>query len=515
LVCTFLGRSGFKHQAKEADLNLNVQTIFWMDAFLYLMLHAAIWYGLARFRSPVVVMWSVSGILSALSLCVLGSRGWLSTDVVVVLGLFLMAAGNWGRQVALRSLNGPASTVWLWSSGGANVAFLALSYGLQFSGFPESTIMLVFYVFYTFSCLEYFFAGKRIALTHDSKGANSVMWAGVILSVTLGIKALAMMAGVGAEDLYEPSWDHALVFAGQFTAIMMLCVGFMQIFVDQDHRKKIAMEQQLAREQERTALALLHSQDLGVLLTEREEIIRQLTLSNKSAGMGALVASFAHELNQPLTANLLHAELIQAKLKESGLEQSMRHLDILQKVASAIVQDTQRAADIIRKLRNLFRMSKGEYTAVNLDELVQDMLDLVDSKMKHADIGCRVELEPGLRLHGDATQLQQVVLNLLNNAIDALIESGGDKPQLLIRGKAFGDHLDLEVEDNGSGIAPDRADDVFNLFKTSKSQGMGVGLWLSRSIVEMHGGRLTFQSEPGRRTVFMLRLPLLNEIMLG
>jgi signal transduction histidine kinase len=331
----------------------------------------------------------------------------------------------------------------------------------------------------------------------------------------LGIKALAMMAGVGAEDLYEPSWDHALVFAGQFTAIMMLCVGFMQIFVDQDHRKKIAMEQQLAREQERTALALLHSQDLGVLLTEREEIIRQLTLSNKSAGMGALVASFAHELNQPLTANLLHAELIQAKLKESGLEQSMRHLDILQKVASAIVQDTQRAADIIRKLRNLFRMSKGEYTAVNLDELVQDMLDLVDSKMKHADIGCRVELEPGLRLHGDATQLQQVVLNLLNNAIDALIESGGDKPQLLIRGKAFGDHLDLEVEDNGSGIAPDRADDVFNLFKTSKSQGMGVGLWLSRSIVEMHGGRLTFQSEPGRRTVFMLRLPLLNEIMLG
>ena len=86
-------------------MTLNVQTIFWMDAFLYLMLHAAIWYGLARFRSPVVVLWSASGILSALSLCVLGSRGWLSTDVVVVVGQFLMAAGNWGRQVALRSLN--------------------------------------------------------------------------------------------------------------------------------------------------------------------------------------------------------------------------------------------------------------------------------------------------------------------------------------------------------------------------------------------------------------------------
>ena len=491
-------------------MNVNVQTIFWMDAFLYLMLHAAIWYGLARFRSPVVVLWSASGIFSALGLCVLGSRGWLSTDVVVVAGQFLMAAGNWGRQVALRSLSGPASPIWLWSSGGLNIAFLALSYGLHFSGSPESTVMLVFYAFYTFNCLEYFFAGQRIALTHDQRGANSVMWAGLILSGTLGIKTLAMLTGFGAQDLYEASWDHALVFMGQFLAIMMLCVGFMQIFVDQDHRSKMATEQQLAREQERAALAFQHAQDLGALLTEREEIIRQLTLSSKSAGMGALVASFAHELNQPLTANLLHAELIQTKLEQATREQSLPQLDILHKVASAIVHDTQRAADIIRKLRNLFRMSKGEYTVLKLDDLVQDVLDLVQSAMKDADICWTTQLDCSLRLQGDATQLQQVILNLLNNAIDALKESGRPQLELCIRSKVSGQHLELEVEDNGLGIAPDRADDVFSLFKSSKSQGMGVGLWLSRSIVETHGGRLTFQSEPGRRTVFTLRLPLLS-----
>jgi len=227
--------------------------------------------------------------------------------------------------------------------------------------------------------------------------------------------------------------------------------------------------------------------------------------------MGALVASFAHELNQPLAANLLHAELIQAKLEEAERHQSMPHMDILTKVANAMVQDTQRAADIIRKLRNLFRMSRGEYTSLNLDELVQDVLELVRLKTKQADIALTVEFDANLRLLGDTTQLQQVILNLLNNAIDALIESGDVKPELRIRGKILGDHLALEVEDNGHGITPERADDVFNLFKTSKSQGMGVGLWLSRSIVEMHGGRLTFQSEPGRRTVFTLRLPLLSE----
>jgi signal transduction histidine kinase len=226
--------------------------------------------------------------------------------------------------------------------------------------------------------------------------------------------------------------------------------------------------------------------------------------------MGALVASFAHELNQPLTANLLHAELIQAKLEEVRRDQTLPQLDLLDKVASAMVQDTQRAADIIRKLRNLFRMSRGEYTVLKLDELVQDVLDLVQSKMKDADIAWTTDLDASVRLHGDATKLQQVILNLLNNAIDALTESGHPKPELRIRGKASGHSLELEVEDNGKGIEPERADDVFSLFKTSKSQGMGVGLWLSRSIVEMHGGRLTFQSEPGRRTVFTLRLPLLD-----
>ena len=488
-------------------MNLNVQTIFWLDAFLYLMLHVAIWYGLARFRSPVVVLWSVSGIFSALGLCVLGSRDWLSTDVMVGAGLFLMAVGNWGRQTALRSLNGPASRSWLWKSGVLNLGFLTLCYSLHFSGFPESTIMLVFYAFYTFNCLEYFFAGKRIALTHDKKGANSVKWAGLILSISLGIKTLAMLADVGATDLYEASWDHAVVFVGQFTAMVMLCVGFMQIFVDQDHRSQMATEQQLAREQERASMALQHSQDLSVLLNEREEIIRQLTLSNKSAGMGALVASFAHELNQPLTANLLHAELLQAQLMAAVQGVKQPDLKTLHDVAEAMVSDTQRAADIIRKLRNLFRMGKGEYSPLNLEPLVSDVLELVRSKLNEADIMLTAEFDKNLLVNGDLTQLQQVVLNLLNNAIDAMVEGRTRYPHLRLSAKAVDQYIDLQVQDNGKGVDPSRMEDVFSLFKTSKSEGMGVGLWLSRSIVETHGGRLTFESEPGHRTVFTLRLP--------
>lgn len=494
-------------QAKEAALNLTVQTIFWMDAFLYLMLHAAIWYGMARFRSPVVVLWSASGIFSALGLCVLGSRSWLSTDVVVVVGQFMMAAGNWGRQAALRSLDHPASRAWLWTSGVANVGFLALSYGLHFSGAAESIIILLFYAFYSLNCLDYYFSGRRVALTHDPKGAASVQWAGLILSLTLGIKALAMLGGWGSSDLYEASWDNVLVFVGQFTAIVMLCVGFMQIFVDRDHRSKIAMEHQLAREQERAALALAHSKDLGVLLTEREEIIRQLTLSNKSAGMGALVASFAHELNQPLTAILLHAELMEGKLGKTPVDQLVHELPLLKEVAYCMVNDTQRAADIIRKLRNLFRMSKGEYSLIDFERLVLDVVDLVRAKLQSSGIALSLQFDAGFRLTGDATQLQQVVLNLITNAIDAMLESGVQRPLLKIRGCALEGALALHVQDNGKGIPPELQDEIFSLFKTSKLEGMGVGLWLSRAIVESHGGQLDFTSDPQRGTVFTIRLP--------
>ena len=484
-----------------------MQTVFWMDAFLYLMLYAAIWYGLARYRSPKVVLWSVSGIASAVGLCVLGSRGWISYSLIVVLGQFLMAAGNWGRQIALRSLDGPPSRRWMVWSGLANVVYLGLSYGLHFSGAPESTIVLLFYAYYSVNCADYCWSGRRVGQTHDAIGANAVYWAGWVLVSTLGLKTLALLTGWGATDLYEGTWDNFVVFIGQFVALIMLNVGFMQIYIEKHHRAKIEVEKKLASEQERAVMAQQHSQTLGVLLLERDENIRQLTLSNKSAGMGALVASFAHELNQPLTAILLHAELLQSKLARVPNEPPVSDLPMMRSVADCIVSDTQRSASIIRKLRNLFRLSKGEKVDMRVDQLVREVADLLQPQMQASGILMNTDLSSELRFHGDATQLQQVVLNLLSNAMDALIEKRPRYPQLKVWGYEQEGFLELHVDDNGKGIPVELQDEVFSLFKTSKSQGMGVGLWLSRSIVESHGGQLSFKSEPGRGTVFTMRLP--------
>lgn len=483
-----------------------------MDAFLYLMLHAAIWYGLARYRSGLVVLWSVSGLFSALGVFVLGSRGLLPTAAVVFWGVLFMALGNFGRQAALRSLDGPASRPWLWGMGVFNGVYLLITYGYYFSGGSEAGVIFLFYAFYTFNCLEYVVSGRRIAATHDPFGSRAVQSAGWLLAGTLGIKTVAILGGWGAEDLYDMSWDQVVVFGGQFVAITMLSVGFMQIFVDQMHKAQIRAEQDLAREQERSALFRQHSEDLSALLSEREEIIRQLTLSNKSAGMGALVASIAHELNQPLTTIVLKTELIESHLQRNRDPQAA--LAEAHKLADLIREDTRHAAAIIRTLRSMFATGKGEYVRFDLVALVQDVVNIVRAHAKRCDIRLEMDFSQPLMLTADATQLQQVVLNLLNNAIDARVENAAEPSCITISGQLRPGWVDLRIADNGCGITEAQKTDVFALFKTSKSQGMGVGLWLSKSIVESHGGALTFESEAGQGTVFLLALPA-HEYVLG
>jgi signal transduction histidine kinase len=420
-------------------------------------------------------------------------------------GVLFMASGNFGRQVALRSLDGPVARPWLWGMASFNVLYLLLTYGYYFSGGSDAGVILIFYGFYTLNCFEYVVSGRRIAATHDPFGSRAVQSAGWLLTVTLGIKTVALLGGWGAADLYEMSWDQGVVFAGQFVAVSILNVGFMQIVVNQIHKAQIRAEHSLAREQERSALLQQHSEDLSELLSEREEIIRQLTLSNKSAGMGALVASIAHELNQPLTTIVLKTELIEAHLRKRA-DPAAAEAEA-QKLAALIRDDTRHAAAIIRTLRSMFATGKGEFGRMDLAALAQDVIHIVRARAERCGIALDVDLNTPLPMTGDVTQLQQVVLNLLNNAIDALVEKPGQPSRIQVKGTLRPGFVDLSITDNGCGIDASQHADVFALFKTSKSQGMGVGLWLSQSIVTSHRGHLGFESEAGQGTVFLLSLP--------
>ena len=509
-------------------MQLDVRTIYLMYAVLYLMLHGIIWFSLSRYQSMLVRRWSLAGIVSATGIGLFSLVGVLPDWAVASLGQVLMAAGNFGRQHVLRSVDGPPSARWVWGQGLFHLTYLLFNGSLFSSGASNAQMMLVFFVFYALTCLDFYFSGRAIARRRTTMGALSLQMGGLVFTVSLGIKAIAMSLGWGAQDFYEPGWDQVALFAAQILAVSLLNFGFMQILVDQFQQERSQAESALLLQRERAGLAERQSQQLAKVLREREEIIRQLTLSSKTAGMGALVSGIAHEINQPLTTIVLKSELIETYLHDPPDVQEVR------KLCSKIREDAHHAGGMIRTLRNMFSMGRGGYGRFDFVELLRSVTDIVRNRTEHLGITLELELPPALKMMGDSTQLQQVVLNLLNNAIEAIqlnrvvrslpghphrqavaLESAAVSPRIILQCLLNGSQVELRVQDNGCGILPESREDVFALFKSPANRDMGVGLWLSHSVVEAHGGTLTFESTPGQGTVFLLRMPAREDAVHG
>ena len=463
-------------------MNLDLRTIFLMDAALYLMLHGAIWIGMAKHRSTQVALWSISGMLSAAGLVFLGMRGVLPEWAVAIFGQTLMALGNWGRQAALRSMVSVLHRPWIWQQGLFNLFYLGLSLGLFAMGASDALLVTLFYAFYTINLAEYFRIGRDMRRSGVEHGPRAIEVAAAAFCISLGIKTLALFTGWGEVDLYVMAWDQVVVFVGQFVAISLVNVGFIQVFLEQMHKARLKAEQDVVLEQQKALLLEQHAQALGELLREREEIIRQLTLSSKTAGMGALVASIAHEINQPLATIVLKAELVDLHLQNPDGTEAARQL------CAQIMADTHKAGAIIRTLRSMFTVGKGQFEPLDFSDLVRELVAIVRGRAERQGVKLQTDLAGPAHLTGDATQLQQVVLNLLNNAIEATAGQTLTAPCIDVSCRVVDAHVELRVTDNGRGIAPHQQEDVFSLFKTSKSTGMGVGLWLSQAIVQSHGG---------------------------
>lgn len=484
------------------NLNIDPRTVVWMIATLYLLIHGAIWSGLARYHNRLVSFWSASGMLSAVALYALGLRGEIDDLWIMSLGAFPLLLGIFGRQMVLRKMSQTYSRRWLSGQLVVNGTYVIVTVLMYQYGASDLWHLIWFYGFYTLNSLQYVDIGDALLAQGKTQGAHSIRRAGWVLCISSGIKAVSLWQGWSPVDFYGADPASIALYVSRFLGISLINVGFIQAFVGQIHEHRLQAERALAQEQERNQMLVQQEQVQRALLVEREELIRQLTLSHKSAGMGALVASFAHELNQPLAANSLHAEWLKQKYPDTSTPEGT--------VAEGIFSDTQRASDIIRKLRNLFRTGKGEFERIDLSALVQDVADILKIPAQEQGVRLRVDMTSKLDVFGDAVQIQQVMLNLLQNALHAtgMVQ---DRPTWIqVIGEMQAGQAVVRVLDNGEGIPLELQDSVFNLFKTSKAEGMGVGLWLSRSIAQAHEGELTFDSLPGQQTVFTLRMPLLT-----
>jgi PAS domain S-box-containing protein len=224
--------------------------------------------------------------------------------------------------------------------------------------------------------------------------------------------------------------------------------------------------------------------------------------------MGELAASLAHELNQPLTAILSNA---QAALR--FLTAPSPDLDEVRAILADVVEDDQRAGEVIRRLRNLLRKGEVELLPLNLNQLTQEAVRLLHSDAIIRHVAVVVELDPDLPpVPGDRVQLQQVLLNLMLNGFEAMAERATDDRQMVVRTQRVdAKTVQVAVQDCGSGLDEDVLARIFEPFYSTKSEGMGMGLSICRSILEIHGGRLWAANNLDRGATFYFSLPVCEE----
>ena len=212
----------------------------------------------------------------------------------------------------------------------------------------------------------------------------------------------------------------------------------------------------------------------------------------------------AHEINQPLSGIVTNASTCQRMLAAAP-----PNVDGALETARRTIRDANRASEVITRLRALFSRKETATESVDLNEATREVIALSLSGLQRNQVLVRAELAEHLPLvMGDRVQLQQVILNLLRNAADA-VSTIDDRPrELLVRTeRAEGNQVQLSVKDAGVGFAPEAADKIFEGFYTTKTDGMGIGLSISRSIIETHHGRLWATQNDGPGSTFSFAIP--------
>ena len=233
-------------------------------------------------------------------------------------------------------------------------------------------------------------------------------------------------------------------------------------------------------------------------ITDRAELEQRLVQADKLSSIGLLAAGVAHEVNTPLAVISTYAQML-AKQVSDDSQKSL----ILDKIA----KQTFRASEIVNSLLNFSRTSSTSLTDVSLNRVIQETLSLLEHQLQKSGIQVKTDLDPGLRpVHGNAGQLQQVFLNLILNARDAMSAGGS----LEVRTWSDGSGAWAEVADTGHGIAPEHLHRIYDPFFTTKAvrKGTGLGLSVTYGIIQEHGGSIEVSNRPGGGASFRLELPL-------
>jgi len=479
----------------------DIRTALLLLGLLYLVLPIITWMVLSGQRLPQVTLWCSAGWLAGGSFILTGLRGsvpiWMALHVGVLMLLlsFLLRSQalclDLGRPWRRRSMAAAAATI--------SLVFLALDLVLQ-NGVLRGQFVSMMWV--GLSGYLATLAG-RIGRLEQSRSAKWIAWMYRVLALAMLFRWYSLLG-------LAPDTDVNILTEGLVTKLIALTMFpisvvtdycYMGLALERAMRREIKAAADQAREEEGHRLGL------------------QVAQLDRQRSLGELSASLGHEFNQPLTAILTNAQVGQR-----GVQSARLGAEQMADIFSKIIANTQRASQIIERIRGFIRPSELRRDKVNLNRLVREMAELLATEANSRQVTFVLpdgsnepdgpDSSDGIRevwVMGDPIQLSQIVLNVFRNAIEAL--SNTTRREIHVSVSSANGQALVRIQDSGGGFTPLTLAKMGTPFFTTKPTGLGMGIAISRSIAEQHGGRLTFANaaaEHGGGAVVELQLPNLD-----
>ena len=432
-------------------------------------------------------LWLIALTLTASSFTIFAAASTLSLALLTLANtLFIASFIYFG--LFCRSLNGPITKNAHFIVVAGLLVFAVLFEFLRQKGLFVHRVSLISLI--GASCFAWELKElRRFKGTQSTQLRFLVYTIGIELTLTIArLVALYIDGGLSAQNLYQEGVMSASIRWMWLGITILSYVAVLGYWLE-----KISLEK---------AQAIEESSRISALLKEKERLIYGLLKANKTAATGALSASIAHELNQPLGASNLNIQFLKMKLEKGVLNPELGR-----EILDSLEEDNKRAATIVKSLRSIFSDSNSNAEEVLVNDLITQVLDIVTPELRSKNIQIQIRVDDGLKIKVNSAEIEQILLNLLNNAGQSLANSGTLLRRITIEATKVGNSIRLSIADNGMGVPAKFKPQLFELLSTTKQTGMGLGLWLCRHLVTRYGGSIHYEDAIGGGARFVVELP--------
>lgn len=458
---------------------LHLPTAYFIAGILYLVMPMAIWLILRKQDAPHNTLWCLGGLSFGLGLLLLGIRDIAPDFLTFNLAVSLLVLGPLLRVSALRSqLGKPIHLIW--------ILFLSLVFFAVYSLFHgvliHTNLRFIWSHLGIVGAIGWLaFLAREVAQRERSVSAKWIFVCYLTLSVLLVLRITWVIFGyTEAEAMTTDALSLVLIGWAVITSIVGN-IGFLGLFI------------------ERMNVVALESAKTQARQEEANRLSDQIAQLDRRRSVGEIAASLAHELSQPLTNIYLIADRMELALQQRQ-DESMKQYFV------DLNRNTQKADDILGRIRTFIRSRHTHFERVDISQIITDVSALIHDLAHNESVDLEVSLPPEpLAVQADPVQLSQILMNVLRNAIQAT--QGQAYRQLKIRAWREEAMALISLTDNGPGLPAANLDQAGRPFFTTKNDGLGVGLSISKSIAHQHGGSLSIGNSPSGGAVVELQLP--------